>query len=150
VPELRERMRSMAEAARSRLRSLKAEEVVGELLELETDRWALSVLVSGKEMAFRHTRLVWDHYIYAQATTLAIATIGSEFVVLGAARVRYKRPAFVGERLVARAKVGVHKGNKYAVSVRTKVQDREIFLGRFIVVALPEEEATGGVPCAGC
>jgi hypothetical protein len=140
----------MAESAQSRLRSLKAEEVVGDLLELETDRWALSLLATTKEMAFRHTRLVWDHYIYAQATTLAIATIGAEFVVVGAARLHYKRPAFVGERLVARAKVGVHKGNKYAVSVRTKVRDREIFVGRLVVAALPEEEVAGGGACEIC
>jgi len=34
IPELRERMRRMAEEATSRLRSLRYEEVVGELLEL--------------------------------------------------------------------------------------------------------------------
>ena len=37
LPELRERMRSMAQKATSRLRSLKENEVVGDLLELEPD-----------------------------------------------------------------------------------------------------------------
>ncbi|HDQ92755.1 MAG TPA: transcription factor FapR, partial [Synergistetes bacterium] len=47
---------------------------------------------------------------------------------------RYRYPAKVGERLVARAKVGTKKGNKYVVSVRIKVGEMEIFVGRFITV----------------
>jgi acyl-coenzyme A thioesterase PaaI-like protein len=140
VPELRERMRRMAQKATSRLQSLKQEEVFGELLELDPDRLALSYLMTTKEMAFRHTPLVWDHYIYAQASSLAIAVVGADLVVTGAARVNYKAPAHVGDKLIARAKVGTRKGNKHVVSVRTRVGDREIFVGRFIAVACPTEE----------
>ena len=61
VPELRERMRFMAQKATSRLRSLKQSEVVGDLLELEPNKWALSVLETRREMAFRETDMVWDH-----------------------------------------------------------------------------------------
>ena len=136
LPELRERMRVMAEAAGSRLTSLRQEEVVGDLLELEPNQWALSILDTTPEMAFRHTDRVWDHFLYAQATTLAMATIAAEMVVTGTARLRYRHPALVGQRLVARSKVGIHKGNKYVVSVRTRVQEREVFVGRFIVVAI--------------
>jgi hypothetical protein len=140
IPELRERMRRMAQKATSRLQSLKQEEVIGELLDLDPDHLALSYLTTTKEMAFRHTCLVWDHYIYAQASSLAIAVIGADLVVTGAARVNYKAPAHVGEKLIARAKVGTRKGNKHVVSVRTRVGNREIFVGRFIVVACPNEE----------
>lgn len=140
IPELRERMRTMAEHATSRLKSLRAEEVVGELLELEPDRWALSVLNTTRDMAFRHTNLVGDYYLYAQAATLAIATIDREMVVVGSARLRYRRAAYVGERILARSKVGTHKGDKYVVSVHTRVADREVFVGRFVVVAKNSEE----------
>lgn len=140
IPEVRERMRSMAEQATSRLTSLTTEEVVGELLALEPDEWALSVLTTGREMAFRHTDFVWDHYIYAQAATLAIATIGEETVFLGSSRIRYKEPANVGEKVLARSKAGTHKDGRYVVSVHSMVGDREIFVGRFVVVA---EETAG-------
>ncbi len=135
IPELRERMRSMAEHATSRLKSLRADEVVGELLELEPNEWAVSVLTASRDIAFRHTDLVGDYYIYAQAASLAIATIGEDMVVVGTARLRYRQPAFVGEKILARSKVGIHKGNKYVVSVHSRVGDREIFVGRFVVVA---------------
>lgn len=135
IPEVRERMRSMAEQATSRLKSMRSDEVIGELLELEPNEWAVSVLTASSDIAFRHTDLVSDYYIYAQAATLAIATIGEDMVIVGAARLRYRQPAYVGEKILASSKVGTHKGNKYVVSVHSKVADREIFVGRFIVVA---------------
>lgn len=126
----------MAERAFSRLRSLKQEEFIGELLGLEPNVWALSVLNTTKEMAFRHTAQVWDQYIYAQASTLAIAVVEADMVVVKSFRGRYNAPATVGERLVARAKVGVNNGSRYIVSVHTTAGDKEIYVGRFIVEAL--------------
>ena len=140
VPELRTRTRQMAERAFGRLRSLKQEEFVGELLGLEPNVWALSMLQTTKEMAFRHTDQVWDQYIYAQASTLAIAVVAADLVVVDSFRGRYSAPAAVGDRLVARAKVGTHEGDKYIVSVHTKAGEREIYVGRFIVRALSAEE----------
>lgn len=136
VPELRERMRSMAQKATSRLRSLKQSEVVGELLELEPNKWALSILETRKDMAFRQTDMVWDHYIYAQASSIAVAVIEADLVIVDSMRGEYKGHAKVGDSLIARAKVGVHKDDKYIVSVRTKVREKEIFVGRFIAVAV--------------
>ena len=135
VPEVRERARIMAEQATSRLRSMKTEEVVGELLELEPDRWALSVLTGTRELSFRHTDIISDYYIYAQASTLAVAVIDRESVIIKRARIFYKEPARIGERVVARAKTGAHKNGEYAVSVHASVDGREIFVGRFVVVA---------------
>ena len=136
IPELRERMKSMAQRATSRLRSLKQTEVVGDLLELEPNKWALSVLDTRREMAFRETSMVCDHYIYAQASSIAIAVVEADFVLVDSMRGELKGHARVGDSLVARAKVGVHKDDKYIVSVRTKVGDREIFVGRFIAAVV--------------
>ncbi|MDO9508802.1 MAG: transcription factor FapR [Thermovirgaceae bacterium] len=134
IPEVRERMRTMARQAGSKLRSLKREEIIGDLLDLQPDEWALSTLQTTSEMAFRHTAFVSDHYIYAMASSLAVAVIEADMVIPGSARVRYRSPAKVGERLIARAKVGTKKGNKYVVSVRIRVGEQEIFIGRFITV----------------
>ena len=136
IPELRERTRAMAEHAASRLKSLRDDEVVGELLGLEPNSWALSTLHINPDMAFRRTEMVGDYYIYAQAASLAIATIDAEMVVPAAARPKYCQPAYIGEKIVARSKVGTHKGNKYVVSVHSKIGEREIFVGRFVVAAI--------------
>lgn len=144
IPEVRERMKTMARRAVRKLRSLKQEEIIGDLLELEPNAWALSSFTTTRDMAFRHTGFVSDHYIYAQASSLAVAVIEADMVVTGSARVRYKNPARVGERLISRAKVGIRKGNKIVVSVRTRVEENEIFVGRFITVITTCDEAATG------
>lgn len=135
IPEVRERTRLMAEQATSRLKSMRTEEVIGDLVGLEPNKGALSVLFATRDTAFRHTDFVGDYFIYAQAASLAIATIDEELVVVGSARLKYNRPAYIGEKILARSKVGVHKGNKYVVSVRSTVDNREIFVGHFVVVS---------------
>ena len=136
VPELRERIKTMAEAAASKLQSLNPSEVIGELLELEPDKWALSVLRTAKDMAFRFTDIVSDNYIYAQAGSIAVAAINAAKVIIDSMRGEYKGHARVGDILIARAKVGVNHDGKKIVSVRTRVGDKEIFVGRFIIEIL--------------
>ncbi len=133
VPELRERVRTMAQDAVSKLQSLNPSEVIGELLELEPDKWALSVLRTVKDMAFRFTDIVSDNYVYSQASSIAVAAIQAANVIIDSMRGEYKGHAHVGDVLIARAKVGVNHDGKKIVSVRTKVGDREIFVGRFIL-----------------
>ena len=139
VPELRERIRSMAQDAMSRLQSLSPGEVIGDLLELEPDKWALSVLRTAKDMAFRFTDIVSDNYVYAQAGSIAVAVINAAKVIIGSMRGEYKGHAHIGDILIARAKVGVNHEGKKIVSVRTRAGDREIFVGRFIVEILEQE-----------
>ena len=139
VPELRERVKRMAQEAGSRLRSLSRSEIVGDLLELEPNKWALSVLRTTREMAFRTTDILWDHYIYAQASSIAVAVIEAATVIIDSMRGEYKGHARVGDMLIARAKVGVSKDGRYIVSVRTRVGEKEIFVGRFIAEVLNAE-----------
>ncbi len=101
---------------------------------------ALSVLETRREMAFRKTDMVWDHYIYAQASSIAIAVVEADLVIVDSMRGEYKGHARVGDSLVARAKVGVQKDGKYIVSVRTKVGEKEIFVGRFIAAIVSQIE----------
>lgn len=136
VPELRERVRRMAQEAGSKLKSLSQSEIVGDLLELEPNRWALSVLRTTREMAFRTTDILWDHYIYAQASSIAVAVVEAAAVIVDSMRGEYKGRARVGDVLIARAKVGVNKDNRYIVSVRTRVGEKEIFVARFITEIL--------------
>ena len=139
VPELRERIKRMAQEAGSKLRSLSRSEIVGDLLELEPNKWALSVLRTTRDMAFRTTDILWDHYIYAQASSIAVAVIEAATVIVDSMRGEYKGHAKVGDMLIARAKVGVTKDDRYIVSVRTRVGEKEIFVGRFIAEVLNAE-----------
>ena len=133
IPELRERLRTMAQNAISKLQSLSPSEVIGELLELEPDKWALSILRTAKDMAFRFTDIVSDNYVYSQASSIAVAAINAASVIIESMRGEYKGHGHVGDILIARAKVGVNHEGRKIVSVRTSVGDKEIFVGRFII-----------------
>ena len=133
VPELRERIKTMAQNAITKLQSLSPAEVIGELLELEPDKWALSILKTAKDMAFRFTDIVSDNYVYSQASSIAVAAIKAANVIIESMRGEYKGHAHVGDILIARAKVGVNHEGRKIVSVRTRVGDKEIFVGRFII-----------------
>lgn len=139
IPELRERLRSMAERAGSRLRSLSQSEIVGDLLELEPNKWALSMLSTARDMVFRSTDIIWDHYIYSQASSIAVAVIDAAVVIIDSMRGEYKGHARLGDTLIARAKVGVGRDGRQIVSVRTRAGDREIFVGRFIMQVQPAQ-----------
>ncbi len=136
IPEVRERMRRMAEEARYRLKSISPEEMMGELVELEINERGVSVLETTKEMAFKNSDIIRESYTFAQASSLAIALIGSEEVLIGRARVSFKSPVRVGDRIVARGRVAKRKGNKFLISVHSFVDEKEVFVGHFIVVSL--------------
>lgn len=136
IPELRERTKIRAQAATQKLRSLSREEIIGELIELQPNEWALSILKTNREMAFRKTDLVWDHYLFAQASSLAVAVIEADMVIIDSMRGECKGHAQVGDSLIARAKVGTNRHGVTIVSVRTRVGENEIFVGRFITKIL--------------
>lgn len=135
IPEVRERMRRMAERARSVLRSMSPDEMTGDLIELRLNERGISVLETTKEMAFKNSDVIREVYTFAQASSLAMALIGSEEVLIGRARISFKRPVKVGDKIVAQGRVAKKKGNKYLISIHSYVNDVEVFVGYFIVVS---------------
>ena len=138
IPELRKRTMDLAARAYGHLKTLKGQELVGELYDLELGQRALSILDTAPEMVFEKSRVVRGHYIYAQAETLALAVVDAEAALTGVANIKYKHPVLVGQRLVAQAQVMRRRGNKYFVWVKTKYRDREVFRAKFILVSLSQ------------
>ena len=113
IPELRERIRSVASENQKKLRSLDAKEVIGEIVDLELGVSGISILETTEDMVFERTQIVRGHYIFAQAESLAIAVIDAKVALTGVANIKYKTPIFAGDKLVAKAKVMRTRGNKY-------------------------------------
>jgi acyl-coenzyme A thioesterase PaaI-like protein len=136
IPEVRLRTKELAEDSRLKLRSLTEGDVIGDLTHLELGSSGMSVLETTKEMAFANNGIVRGHYIFAQANSLAVAMVDAERALTGAARVRYRRPVMVGQRMVAKAKVTYKTPTgRYRVKVTTEVAGEEVFVGKFVVVA---------------
>ncbi|MEW6523454.1 MAG: transcription factor FapR [Bacillota bacterium] len=137
IPELRMRTKTVAERVHGLVKSMGAKEIVGELVDIQLGKSAVSILETTSEMAFERSGVVRGHYIFAQADSLAIALVDADTVLTGLANVKYKRPARVGERLVARAEVIRQlRGQSSVVLVVTRAAGEHVFRGKFTVFAL--------------
>jgi acyl-coenzyme A thioesterase PaaI-like protein len=142
IPELRERIRSVASENQNKLRTIGAQEVVGEIVDLELGVSGISILQTTEEMVFEKTQIVRGNYIFAQAESLAIAVIDAKVALTGVANIKYKTPIFAGDKLVAKAQVVRTRGNKYFVHVFIKVRQQEAFRGKFILVSIGDGRET--------
>ncbi len=139
IPELRERIRTVASENQNKIRTIDAKEVIGEIVDLELGVSGISILQTTEEMVFERTQIVRGHYIFAQAESLAIAVIDAKVALTGVANIKYKTPIFAGDKLVAKAQLMRTRGNKYFVWVFIKVRQQEAFRGKFILVSIGED-----------
>lgn len=140
IPEVRQRTRRMAERVHGLVKAIGAGEIVGELVDLKLGSYGISVLETTPHMVFEKTRIVRSHFLFAQADSLALATVDADVAVTGLVNVKYKRPVLAGERLVARADIIRVRGqDKFVVQVVTRVGNEPVFRAKFLIFALPAE-----------
>ncbi|MGZ4134352.1 MAG: DeoR family transcriptional regulator, partial [Tumebacillaceae bacterium] len=70
IPELRERIKAVADQNFEQVRSLELTEVIGELIELDLNRIGISILDIGPEHVFSRTKIARGHHLFAQANSL--------------------------------------------------------------------------------
>ncbi len=139
IPELRERIRKMAEETQSKVKSIESHELVGDLIDLELGKSGISMLKITEEMVFARNNIAKGHFMYSQASSLALALVDAPTVVTGVANIKYKVPVHVGEKLIAKAEVVRKRSNKYFIWVKTRNSVQEVFRAKFILVSLDEE-----------
>ncbi|KGP73955.1 transcription factor FapR [Pontibacillus yanchengensis] len=135
IPELRERIKSVATHQwNETVRALPIEEVIGEVVDLELDTKAISILDIKDEHVFSRTRIARGHHLFAQANSLAVAVINDELALTAKSEIRFKRQVREGERVVAKANV---KGNddkgRTIVEVQSSVENEPVFSGVFVM-----------------
>jgi acyl-coenzyme A thioesterase PaaI-like protein len=146
IPELRQRIREVASQTKGQVRSLNAEEMIGELIELQLGNTAISVLDTSDEMVFSQSKVVRGHYIYSMAESLAIAVIDADVALVGIANIKYKLPVYAGNRLVAKATVRTNRENgRFIVWVLIYNKQVEVFRGKFILAAIKPDGAPGEI-----
>lgn len=135
IPELRERMKQMAEHSYDQVRSLPLEEVIGDVVDLQLDKSGISIFEIREEHVFSKTRIARGHYVFAQANSLAIAVINEEIALTSSADIRFLRQVRLGEKCIAKAYVRSIAGQKgkAKVEVFTYVADEMVFQGNFVI-----------------
>lgn len=142
IPELRERIKNVAEKNYSKVKTLKSREIVGELVDLSLGKSGISILETDESMAFEKTKIIRGHFIYSLAESLAIAVIDAQVALVGVANIKYKTPVYAGSKLIARADVRRIRGSNYIVWVRISEKQVEVFRGKFILVSLEKIQKT--------
>lgn len=140
IPELRERVKNVAETNFTKVKTIVGREFVGELIDINPGKSAISILDTNKSMVFEKTKVVKGQYMYAMAETLALAIVDAKAALIGIANIKYKKPVLSGERLVAKGEVIRVRGNKFFVWVFLYVNQQEVFRGKFALVGFEESK----------
>ena len=135
IPELRERIKLMAEKSYDQVRSLSVEEVIGEIIDLQLDKSGISLFEITEAHVFSKTQIARGHHIFAQANSLAVALINEEVALTASADIRFVRSVALGEKCIAKAYVrSISRGRMKAnVEVLTYVGDELVFQGNFVI-----------------
>lgn len=146
IPELRERMKQMAEHSYDQVRSLPADEVVGDIVDLQLDKSGISIFEIREDHVFSRNGIARGHYVFAQANSLAVAVINDEIALTASADIRFIRMVRLGEKCIAKAQVRslAGRGGKAEVDVFTYVGEELVFQGHFKVYRSAIEEYSEG------
>jgi len=133
IPELRERIRNVAERNFSdEVRSLPIEEIIGEVIDIELDKQAISILDIKKEHVFVRNNIARGHHLFAQANSLAVAVINDELALTTKSNIQFIRQVKLGERVIAKAKVKEEStAGRTIVEVNSYVNNELVFTGEF-------------------
>jgi acyl-coenzyme A thioesterase PaaI-like protein len=131
IPELRERIKHVAQRQFDDVKALQKDEVIGDIIDLQLDDRAISVLDIDIEHVFTRNGIARGHHLFAQANSLAVAVINDELALTAKAQITFARQVRTGERVVAKAKVLQLENDRTMVEVNSFVEQERVFRGRF-------------------
>ncbi len=142
IPELRERIKSVATSTwNETVKALPIDEVIGEIIDLELDQRAISILDITTEHVFSRNKIARGHHLFAQANSLAVAVINDELALTTNADIKFTRQVVEGERVIAKAKVvGTELNNRTKVEVHSHVDNEIVFTGVFEMFRSTQEK----------
>lgn len=141
IPEMRERIKSVAKDQwNETLRTLPIDEVIGEIIDLELDKRAISILDITSDLVFSRNKIARGHHLFAQANSLAVAVINDELALTAKSDITFTRQVVEGERVIAKAQVeGKNEKGLTVVKVTSYVEQEVVFTGTFQMFQSNEE-----------
>ncbi len=134
IPELRERIKSVAEKRMTdEIKSLPVDEIIGDIIDLDLDNSAISLLDIKSEHVFKRNKIARGHYLFAQANSLAVAVTNEELALTAKAAIHFTKSVYEGDRVIAKAKVievDRDKGRSL-ITVHSYVGKELVFKGEF-------------------
>lgn len=147
IPELRERIKSVAKGSWKKIvKSLPLEEVIGDIIDLQLDERAISILTIKREHVFSRNKIARGHHLFAQANSLAVALMNDELALTKKSEIKFIRQVNLHEQVVAKASVEStnHQGLSI-VNVESFVNNELVFTGTFHMFRSKASETKGEV-----
>lgn len=133
IPEVRERIKAMAAQSYDEVRTLRLEEVIGDVVDLQLDKSGISIFEIKEEHVFSRNKIARGHHVFAQANSLAVAVINDEVALTASADIRFIQPVRLHEKVIAKAYVHSLSKGKAKVEVKSYVSDELVFQGDFLI-----------------
>lgn len=134
IPEVRERIKLMAAKTYDQVKSLQADEVIGDIIDLQLDHSGISLFEIKEEHVFSRTKIARGHHLFAQANSLAVAVINDPIALTASSKIRFIRSVKLGEKCISKAYVRSITKGKARVEVLSYVSDEIVFQGIFVIV----------------
>lgn len=133
IPELRERVKMVANDAYAKIKSLAEEDLVGNLCQFEPGVRAISTMDAAMDMIYKRTKTVREQHIFAQAHSLATFLADAPEVLSVEAAVQFLRPVYAGERLVCTGVVSERHAQRIRIDITTTSLDSPVLSGKFCI-----------------
>ena len=133
IPELRERVKKIAETETSKVKTLGIKEITGEIIDLSVGHVGISILDVTRDMIYSKTETLKDEYIFSMAKSLAMAILNIPKAVMICANIEMLKQINKEDRLIAKAEIYKNEKEKHYVEVliNNKVQEK-VFKGKFV------------------
>lgn len=133
IPELRQRIKTVATNNWNEMvKSLPVEEVIGEIIDLQLDERAISIMNIQVEHVFSRNKIARGHHLFAQANSLAVAVIDDDLALTKNAEIKFTRQVKIGEQVVAKANViEKEQDGITTIDVNSYVKNELVFAGTF-------------------
>ena len=140
IPELRKRIKLVAEQNYEQIRALEANEVVGDLIQVEPNISAQSLIEITEESVFTKTQIARGHVLFAQANSLCVALIHKSTVLTQESNVAFIEKVKLNDTVRAEAHVVNKTSHHSVIEVNSYVRDTIVFKGTFKMFYISEDE----------
>lgn len=143
IPELRERIKDAAVMKLDEVKALPMDEIIGEIIDLQLDKVAISILDITEDHVFDRNQIARGHFLFAQANSLCVAIMNDDFALTAKSEMTFIKPVKLGDRVITKAEL-ISKGNHRAIiNVMSTVKQKIVFKGTFEMFYQSEDETNG-------
>lgn len=143
IPELRERVKRVAKDQYQNISSLEDKDIIGDVVDLQSNHYAKSVYTITRQDVFSRNNVARGHVVFAQANSLCVALVQHESVLTKESHIHFVKPVYLGDVVIAEARVEHNDNKYYEMTVRSFVNKNKVFEGIFKMYYISEDESYG-------